>query len=243
MYSLTEKKRLRKCDRLSCAGCTSASVRGRLPIHAENLSVKHSLTRMAIRAALHQRGVTLIELMVTVVVMGVILAIGIPSFRSTIASSRLTGTTNDLVGSLALARSEAIRRGTRVSVCMSGNSTQCAGSGGWNQGWIVFADTTRSGTSANVDSSAETILSTNAQAGANVTVTGGAGITSFVSFSPDGQVKSMTGAPLSGTLRVCSVTSALSDASRARDVQISASGRITTLTPSVADTCPAPTTP
>lgn len=70
-------------------------------------------------------GFTLIELVVTLVVAAVIVAWGLPSFKNLIISNRLVSQTNDLIGSLNLARSEAIKRGSTVSVCKSKNGTQC----------------------------------------------------------------------------------------------------------------------
>ena len=53
-------------------------------------------------------GFTLIELMVTLAVAAILLAIAIPSFNSLLVSSRLTTAANDFVNALAIARSSAI---------------------------------------------------------------------------------------------------------------------------------------
>ena len=60
------------------------------------------------------KGFTLVELMVTISVLAVLMAVGIPSFQGVIASSRVTTATNDFMATLAQARSNAIRRGGRV---------------------------------------------------------------------------------------------------------------------------------
>lgn len=198
-------------------------------------------------ASCRQRGFTLIELLVALSIAAILLAVGIPSFRSTIASNRLTSTTNDLVGTLAQARSEAIKRGVRVTVCRSNNSTSCnnpaAGANHatnhWQQGWIVFLDSTRSGTTASVDTG-ETIIAVTGAATSTV-IRGSADLKQYVSFSSDGTTRLMTGGVQTGTLRVCEPSSALTDANRAREIQVAASGRLTTIRPSsVADTCRAP---
>lgn len=80
-------------------------------------------------------GFTLIELMVTVSIAGILLAIAIPSFTSTITSNRLTTSANDFVSALNIARSEAIKRGVQVTVESIG-----ATSGQWDTGWNVFVD-------------------------------------------------------------------------------------------------------
>ena len=85
-------------------------------------------------------GFTLVELMVTVAVLAIISAIAFPSFTSLMNSNRLAGAANDLVGDLQYARSEAIRRNSRITVCASSDVTTCAGgAGGW-QSWIVMVD-------------------------------------------------------------------------------------------------------
>lgn len=57
-----------------------------------------------------QNGFTLVELMVTVAVLAILSTIAYPSFQSTIRSNRVATTTNELIASLALARSEAIKK-------------------------------------------------------------------------------------------------------------------------------------
>lgn len=66
-----------------------------------------------------QNGFTLVELMIAVVVLGVLATIAFPSFQSTIRSNRIATTSNDLIASMALARSEAVknRRGGGVCLC------------------------------------------------------------------------------------------------------------------------------
>jgi type IV fimbrial biogenesis protein FimT len=185
-------------------------------------------------------GFTLVELLVAVAVAAVILALGIPSFRTTIASNGVSSLTNDMVGSLAQARSESIRRGERVTMCISGNGTSCATSGDWTQGWIVFVDPTRSGTTAVVDTG-ETIVAVTQRSSSTPVLKGSSAVSQYISFGSDGSARTMTGTSLAGTLRICNDTSALTNSNRARDISISAVGRVSTTTPSsVASTCPAP---
>ncbi|WP_444914810.1 GspH/FimT family pseudopilin [Microbulbifer sp. TRSA007] len=87
-----------------------------------------------------QYGFTLIELMTTLVVLAVLVGIAVPSFKDMINNSRSVALAEDLAGALNFARSEAVRRGGRVSICASTNGASCGAADTWNQGWIVFAD-------------------------------------------------------------------------------------------------------
>ncbi|MDP1605971.1 MAG: GspH/FimT family pseudopilin [Rhodocyclaceae bacterium] len=87
-----------------------------------------------------QSGFTLVELMVTIAVLAILLAIAVPSFSEVMLSSRLRSYANDFVASSTLARGEAIKRNSVVNLCASSNGTSCVGN--WEQGWIVLAGTT-----------------------------------------------------------------------------------------------------
>lgn len=92
---------------------------------------------------MHAEGVTLLELMVTLAVVAVLMAVGIPAIGDLIATNRMSAAVNDLVSSLHLARSEALKTGDRVSVCASTNWDSAAPSCNGidlSDGWIVFVD-------------------------------------------------------------------------------------------------------
>jgi type IV fimbrial biogenesis protein FimT len=84
-------------------------------------------------------GFTLLELMIVVAIAGVLLLVGIPSFRSMIITNELSSVTNDLQMSLKMARNSAITSGHTAYVCGSSNAATCA-PGVWNRGWLVWAD-------------------------------------------------------------------------------------------------------
>lgn len=87
----------------------------------------------------YQRGFTVIELMITLVVMGIVFAIVAPNFNQQIQNNRTVSLAEELVGAINYARAEALRRGGYVSVCASSNGTSCTG-GDWGDGVIVAAD-------------------------------------------------------------------------------------------------------
>ena len=92
-----------------------------------------------------RRGFTLVELMVTLSVAAILLAIAAPSFDDAVGTSRLSGTVSELSSAVQLARSEAIRRNRRATLCRSDDGSTCSsGAGSWG-GWIVFVDADSSG--------------------------------------------------------------------------------------------------
>ena len=84
-------------------------------------------------------GFSLLELMVTVAIAAILLSLGLPSFQSTLRSNRVVTATNEIIASLALARTEAIRSTRSAGVCPSTTGTACDGTS-WNEGWMVWAD-------------------------------------------------------------------------------------------------------
>ena len=85
-----------------------------------------------------QSGFSLIELMITLAVASILLSVGTPSFVTFMQDSRLTTQSHTLRTSLSLARDEAVKRATSVSVCPSNDQQTC--SGNWLNGWIIFND-------------------------------------------------------------------------------------------------------
>ena len=111
--------------------------------------------RNRVMPAANAKGFTLIELVVTVTVAGILAVIAVPSYRQFVESGRLTAATNDFVGDLSYARIEAMKRGAgidqpapcaratgsegQVIVCASADGSTCAASPTtWNAGWIVY---------------------------------------------------------------------------------------------------------
>ncbi|MGM3389121.1 GspH/FimT family pseudopilin [Stutzerimonas stutzeri] len=84
----------------------------------------------------HSRAFTLIELMITLAILAILLAIAAPSFRDTIQNNRTQTIANDLTTALQFARSEAVKRGVRVDICRRA-ANACADAVDWGNGWLV----------------------------------------------------------------------------------------------------------
>ncbi len=88
----------------------------------------------------HIQGFSLLELMITLVVLGVLLGIGIPSFNSIIESTRLRSVTHSLNSATQFARSEALDTQNDTAVCRAnGGFTACSFGADWSNGWAVFS--------------------------------------------------------------------------------------------------------
>lgn len=85
-------------------------------------------------------GFTLTELMITLAIVGVLLMVGVPSLKTFVQGNQLIASTNELLSALHIARSEAIKLNSRVSICDSSDGKTCALTGDWSNGWIVFVD-------------------------------------------------------------------------------------------------------
>lgn len=94
-----------------------------------------------------ENGFTLIELMITLSVLGILAAIGIPSFFELLSNNRMTSTTNSISAALQSARSEAIIRKEPVIFCQNnGSGSGCAASiGTLAAGWVIGLDSDLNG--------------------------------------------------------------------------------------------------
>jgi len=96
-----------------------------------------------------QSAFTLVELIVTMAVLAVLAAIAVPSFTTMIANNRSSSLGREFAAAINLVRAEAIKRGGRVSICVSSNGSSCAAaSTNWNAGWLIFVDGATSDTAA-----------------------------------------------------------------------------------------------
>lgn len=103
-----------------------------------------------------QDGFTLVELMITILVAAILATAAFPSFKELITNQRIKSTSFDLMSTLNLARSEAIKRNAQVTIAPANND--------WTQGWTV---------STNVPTAGTLILNQSAMTGLSITCTPG----------------------------------------------------------------------
>ena len=181
------------------------------------------------------RGFTLIELMVMLAVLAIVITAGLPQMMVFFKGNRMVTNTNELVSGLQIARSQAIKEGSRVTICKSTNAgaatpSCAAGAEGWEDGWFVFVESPGGTVGEYVDGTDGPILKINTGAeGTNVTITANnTQIDKFVSFTSRGTPKQGNGVSQSGLFKVCD-DRGLKNASGtvvARGVDVSASGRV-----------------
>ena len=92
------------------------------------------------------KGFSLIELIVTLAVASVVIALALPSFQRLMQSNRVAAIGDEFSSALTFARMEALKRSQRVSICASDDGVACTAD--WNDGYIVFVDTAASDTAA-----------------------------------------------------------------------------------------------
>jgi type IV fimbrial biogenesis protein FimT len=177
-------------------------------------------------------GFTLIELMITLAIVGILLTVGVPSLKTFMQGNQLIAASNELISALHVARSEAIKLNSRVSICESSDGIKCSNTGSWKNGWIVFVDF--AGTLTNNGSSC-TGINTNCLLRVHDAIndpllsmsgvdTNGNAVSSFT-FTARGMPKDISGVSESGVFSICSFDSS-NTVIDSRAVVLSLSGRV-----------------
>jgi type IV fimbrial biogenesis protein FimT len=139
-----------------------------------------------------QAGFNLLELLVTMLVVGIVLGFGVPSFMQFQRNNAMTSMANDLVSSVYLARTEAVKRQVPVTMCASANATDPAPTCGVgpNTGFIVFVDDANPAVIAATDGNAvvdagELVLLQHAPPTGTITI---ASDSPYLAYGPNGFV-------------------------------------------------------
>ncbi len=163
-----------------------------------------------------QAGLTLVELMITIVVLAVVAGMAIPSFSYLVTSNAIASQTNHFAAAINLARSEAIKRNTDVIMCKR-SGTGCDNNGQWEDGWVIFADNDAD----NSLDSGEEIQYVDALK-PNYTLRASVTNTNWLSFQSDGRIITSTGAAGSVVFRLCAPDA---DNSESRAISLNAIGQ------------------
>lgn len=171
------------------------------------------------------QGFTLYELMITVAVAAVLLAVAVPGYQAMALNSARAAAVNDMVAAMTLARTEAQKQRRQVVVCPMVAGACAPGTGNWNNGWLVYVNMDT--TDPAVFDSDDTVLTAFERRNTTITVAGNT--TRFI-FRPSPHPN------LNGTVRFCDRRGS----PQARSVVVAVSGRVQTAesTPAVPIPCP-----
>ncbi len=192
------------------------------------------MTNMPLRS----RGFTLLELMITIVVAAILVAIALPSFRDLIHRNQVSSASNALLASLSYARTEAITRGQIVSMCPGSKASGCtSGSTIYDTGWIVYTYPAgaASANKAYVAATSTLLRATDQQQGVSIQSLG----TTVISFGMQGQLKPSAPTLTFDTCYRSGTSGAGESSSKAPGVQldVNGSGRIITTSLAAGASC------
>lgn len=173
-----------------------------------------------------QAGLSTIDLIMGMALAVVLLGLAVPPFQGLLSRYRTLSEAHELSQVLLFARSEAIRRGARVTVCRSSSFSSerpnCDGDR-WDQGWIAFLDNTdTSGNRPGMLDASDQLLRIGAGR-PTVRVEPTATYRDWLAFTP-------TGRPI-GSTGLGNGTFCLLDGSSRRDVVIAVTGRVSVTAP------------
>ncbi|PUA27960.1 MAG: hypothetical protein B0W54_15740 [Cellvibrio sp. 79] len=169
-------------------------------------------------------GFTVVELMITLIIGAVLLAMAIPNFTSMVHSSRAQSMADDFAAALNFTRTESLKLATRVTICASSDGKSCTGE--WNEGWIIFQDYAATDNDAPVieKNGIKNLLKTTGKSKINsaITVKAGGNNQTFIRFSRLGALsKGNNAAAIDVRMKVTGCKSG-----NAKKVSVSLSGMI-----------------
>lgn len=142
-------------------------------------------------------GLTLLELLVALSIAGILLSLGVPGWGAWMAEHELQDRADALLHTLDRARSEAVRRGSRVNVCPAAGDGCPVSAAPWEGGWTVTA------VAQSASDGPPRSIARERAAPPGVTIRGNGPIADYVSYTSLGYARRINGALQMGTFVVC----------------------------------------
>jgi type IV fimbrial biogenesis protein FimT len=186
-------------------------------------------------------GVSMVELLIVLTIAGILLGIGASSYKGITTTYRISSEINGLQGDLQYARSEAIKQGQNVVVCVANSAgNDCAANDThWQDGWIVFVDTSTTNAKTTSGNAALVLRVqppfTGVGTGASDTLTDG--VTSNVTFNREGLALGLLTTMSGAGGAVIPLHDSTNNATRTRCLQVSNAGNVSVQQPSTLPTC------
>jgi type IV fimbrial biogenesis protein FimT len=144
-------------------------------------------------------GFTLLEALVVMALLGLMVSLAAPAMSALRQQHQLQAQAEGLLGSLVLARSEAMRRQQRVTMCARASDSACDASGTWQQGWLVFADANGN---AQLEAG-EALIEVHAPMPPVLRLAVTSTAKAYFSYNAEGRSATPSGAFMAGTWRFC----------------------------------------
>jgi type IV fimbrial biogenesis protein FimT len=148
------------------------------------------------------KGFTLLEALVVVAILGILVALGAPPLAGLRERHQLQAQAEGFLDSLILARSEALRRQQRVTLCARASDSTCDPAGAWQQGWLVFADVNDNA----LRDAGEPVIEVHAAVPAPMRLSVTNTVKVYFSYGSEGRSMTSNGAFMAGTWKFCSAT-------------------------------------
>ncbi len=163
-----------------------------------------------------QYGVTLVEMLIGIAILGILMAVGLPSYTAWIQNSQIRTAAESVLNGMQLARNEAVRRNANVQLVLGAQSS-----------WTI-----------SVPSTAAQIQTRNYGAGSNnVTVVATPGAATTITFNSLGRVVANADASATITQLDFNVPTTILAATASRNLRIlvGAGGNVRMCDPKVTD--------